>query len=121
MMARIGQMTDKANRAIVKSITRLKQCLYISIFRILTYGFMNLGWIIHEMMPLRRPLLRYFGGEVAFREADVLTVLGGFDDGGYLGQYTVHQEEADGGQDAVVDHADRGTEKAADQQQDAEG
>ena len=70
---------------------------------------------------LGRPLLRYFGGEVAFREADVLTVLGGFDDGGYLGQYTVHQEEADGGQDAVVDHADRGTEEAADQQQDAEG
>ena len=55
----------------------------------------------------------YFGGEIAFREADPLTVAGGLHQRGDLGQGGEGQQQADGSQDTAVDDAHRWTDEAS--------
>ena len=56
---------------------------------------------------------RYFSGEIAFREADPLTVAGCLHQGGNLGQGGEGQQQADGSQDTAVDDAHRWTDEAS--------
>ena len=56
---------------------------------------------------------RHFSGEIAFREADPLTVAGCLHQRGDLGQGGEGQQQADGSQDTAVDDAHRWTDEAS--------
>ena len=70
----------------------------------------------HELrlrLRLGRIFGRHFSGEIAFREADPLTVAGCLHQRGDLGQGGEGQQQADGSQDTAVDDAHRWTDEAS--------